>query len=369
MGTSLSGDGLTLDHRPCRKSGVSGDTGAVHLTPVERSEAVTWWKRWTLGPTLGDRSILYQELASLTGAGIGIQQAVHGLHERAGGRRRRALALLDDAVAHGVPPGEAMARLPDHFAPVEAHIVAAGERTGRLDRAFRDAAAEADRARQSLAKLLRSTAYPVFLLHFALFIPGCVLMQNAGGARAAQVFVWGVFLAFWAAVAVGTTFHVARRNDPAYGHAVARLPLVGAVTKSGALARATRVASLLHDAGADLPTSLRAAAGASGNGWIAAGFRAAADRVQQGELAAAALAAVTALGSESRSLIETGEVSGNLDESFARIAQIEEDRFDAATRRLAVGLGGLLFATAAIIVAVMYVSVIGGYYAKVLSSK
>ena len=330
--------------------------------PVERSEAVTWWKRVALGPTLADRSILYEELASLTGAGIGIQQALHDLHARSGGRRRRALAPLSDAVAHGLPPGQAMARLPEFFAPVEAQIVDAGERTGRLDRAFRDAAAEADRARKSLAKLVRAVAYPVFLLHFALFVPGCVIMSNASGARATQVFVWGVFLLFWTAVAACTTFHVARRNDAGYGRRIAMLPYAGAVTRSGALARATRVASLLHDAGVDLPASLRSAADASGNGWIATDFRTAAASVEQGHPVSQALAAVTAFGSEARSLIETGEVSGDLDEALARISLIEEERFEVAARRLAVGLGGLLFACAAIIVAAMYVSVIGGYF-------
>lgn len=325
------------------------------MTGAPTDDAKTAWRRWLLGPTLTDRMFLYEELAAMTGAGFGVRDAVRDLAGRAGGRRRAALDGLGAELDRGATTGEAMARLPECFAPVEAHLVAAGDRTGRFDRAFRDAVAEVERTRQTSAKVLRAVAYPLFLLHFALFVPGCVLLSNASGMRAAQWTVGTVFVLFWAAVLAALTWHVDRRKSPGWGRAIATIPLFGAAGRSAALARSSRVAAALYDAGADLDRTFEGAADASGNGWMAEDLRAAAASVRRGVSATEALRGVGAYGSDAQSLLETGEKSGTLGESFLKIAMIEEQRFDTALRRIAVALGaGLMLAVG---VAVLWMAV------------
>lgn len=328
----------------------------------DRSDAATTWKRWILGPSLGNRILLYEEIASLAAAGIGIREALADLARRSSGRRGRAVTRVADAVAHGVPVGEALLGMPEHFAPVEARIVAAGERTGRLDRAFREAAGEASRAKRAITRFLSSLAYPVFLLHFALFVPGCVILTNARGRWGAQAVVWSAFLLTWAVALAVTTLHLSRRLQPGWGRACATIPIVGPVARSAAVSRACRVAASLHDSGEEVVATLEHAAEASGNGWVAQQIRAAADGVARGSPVATALAGVGAFGPEARSLLETGEQTGTLAESFRRIAEVEEARYGAAVTRLAVALGGLVFATVGLIVFLMFTSLLGKMY-------
>lgn len=329
---------------------------------AERSEAVTTWKRWLFGPSLRNRALLYEEIASLAGAGIGLRETLEQLRDRSGGARRRALGPLADAVEFGVAPGDAMLRKPEHFAPVEARIVAAAERTGRYDAAFREAAAECERARTALTKLLRAIAYPLFLLHFALFVPCCSLMRTSSSMAYTQVVIWTVFLGFWTAVLVLLTLHLSRRSRPGYAKFLGSIPFVGAVSRSAALSRACGVAAILHAGGGDLPDTLEHAADAATNGWIGSGFRAAAATVRQGQPAAPALHAVEAFGPEAWSLLETGERSGSLDQSFAVLARIEAERYEAAMPRLALGIGGFLFACAGLAVFLMFASLLGKLY-------
>jgi type II secretory pathway component PulF len=315
------------------------------VLPVpQRSDAATTWKRWLFGMSGRARMLLYEETASLVGAGFGIREALADLMGRSGGRRRRALERLADAVHHGVPVGEAMLGFPEHFAPVEARLVAAGEKTGRLDRAFRDAAAEIARARVARDRFVKSAAYPVFLLHFALFVPSCVLASNRSSGSAATLQAFAICLVAWGAVAALTTLHLSRRDTPGWGRALAHLPLVGPVARSAAISRASRVTAALHDAGEDLPSTLSHAADACGNGWVASELRDAAGRVQQGVPLTAALVGVGAFGTDARHLVETGERSGTLSESFRRIAELEDQRFSAAAVRLAVAVGAVVFA-------------------------
>jgi type II secretory pathway component PulF len=340
------------------------DTPADAPEVVRRSEAATAWKRWLTGPGLGNRVLLHEEIASLVGAGIGIREALADLRDRSTGRRRRALERLADAVAHGVPPGRALAAMPEAFSPAEAAIVAAGDRTGRLDQAFREAAAEVERARQALGRLVRSIAYPLFLVHFALFVPACSVMQMRSGPATARMFVWTTFLLMWTAILGVWTLHVAHRRDVGWGRTVARLPFVGDVVASGALSRAGRVAAAVHGAGTTLPDTLHAAADAAGNGWIEADLRAAAERIREGSTATEALVRVEALSSAARSLVETGEKTGTLDLAFGRIAQIEDERFTAAARRLSVALAAALMVLVGLVVFWLLASVLGKAFGR-----
>ena len=320
------------------------------------------WTRWILGPTAGDRMFLYEELAALTGAGFGVHEAVRDVLGRASRRRKRLLERLLTAMDGGMTPPAAFASLPQCFSPVETHLVATALQTGRYDRAFRDAGAEVDRARDTLSRVLRAVAYPVFLLHFALFVPGYQVVKMTSGATTASWFMWTTFLSFWVAVFAVVTLHVANRDRVQWGHAVARAPLLGPVVRCAAVSRAARVACALHDAGADLAETFTAAADASGNGWLAADLRRAAGSVRDGSPAAAALGAVGAFGSDARSLLESGETSGRLSESFVMIAKIEEERFNGALRRLSVAVNVTLMVIVGGAVLWMFATVLGRLY-------
>lgn len=345
-------------------SGRRGDTPPVDPT-AERSDAATTWKRWLAGPSPRDRMLLYEEIASLVRAGIGIREALDDLASRAGGRRRRALLRVADAVRHSVPVGEAMLALPECFPPVEARLVAAGERTGRLDAAFRDASAEVARARAATRRFLLSLSYPVFLLHFAAFVPPAITALVAG-QPVLRTFAWGFAAAglAWGSVVALLTLHLSRRRRPGWGRMLLSLPLAGGAARSTAVARAARVSAALHDAGEDVASTLAFAGDACGNGWVASTLRTASERAGRGMSVAASLSCVDALEPHARSLIETGETSGSLAESFRRIADVEEERAARAWTRVAVTLGAIAFTAVVVIVVVMAMTTVGGYFAE-----
>lgn len=314
----------------------------MELAPRELASA--FWRRTLLGPRTGARIVLHEQLRSLLGAGVPVADAVAESARRSRGSRRAALEAVSAEIARGATPGEALLRHPERFTPIEGHLVAAGDRTGRYDQAFADAAAHLERARQDFRRVLHATLYPVFLLHFALCVPACSILAMNSGARTAQVTVALVLVSVWAAAAALLTVHAALSRHPGWGRLLASIPMFGRAARDAAVARAASAAGVLFGAGAPIHDALRAAGDCSGNGWVRADLLRAAERVRAGTQVSDAASEVGAFSADERNLVAAGERSGDLDRMFARVAEMAHDRYDATMKRIAAVLPIVLMA-------------------------
>jgi hypothetical protein len=121
---------------------------------------------------LSRRAEFYYQLAQLTAAGLGLIGALQQLERSPPARSyRQPIRHLLAGLAEGCSMSDALGQLPRPWLPAfDAALLQAGERSGRLDACFRLLAEYyADRARVA-RQLISDLMYPVFLLHFAVFI-------------------------------------------------------------------------------------------------------------------------------------------------------------------------------------------------------
>lgn len=330
--------------------------GGMDLTP--RELALAFWRRQIRGPGAGARVVLHEELRALVQAGVTVPDAVGDLARRSHGSRRAALESVASELARGATPGEAFGADPGRFTPLEAHLIATGDLTGRYDRAFADAAALLDEARRSAQRVLMAVLYPIFLLHFAIGVPACAVMSSSMGSRAATTVAVTILAGLWVAFAAFLTLHAAGARSVAYGRCLARAPGVAGLVRSGAVARAARTASVLVGAGATIHDALAAAAECSGNGWLRHDLLGASERVRRGGDVAGAFTDVGAFSDDERRMIATGERSGELETVLARIAELARERAEASSKRIAVLLPAVLTALVGLWVLVTYVGLL-----------
>lgn len=324
-------------------------TGDPTETPLSRVRA--FWRRTLRGPGVGARIEIYEELAPTVGAGIGIREALAASAGRHGGAKHRALTLLLDGLGRDVPLSETMRRSPDAFSGLEAALVATGERTGRLDAAFRAAAAQLERTRSVRNRIVQAVSYPMLLVHCF------ILMVSIVGAANGHSFVKTAlpsFAAFWGGLFLLTSIHVALALEATYANVLAAVPIVGRVVRAGALGRFLRSFAALHGAGIAYEDCLRLSAAASNDGAVLADANAAARSLAGGAPLSEALGRMSTIPVDDRGLLIAGEQSGDLEAAANRAAGLEEDRFDVVLKRATALLPGCL---------VMLIGIAVGWYA------
>lgn len=329
-------------------------SSAAPSVPGPVLAASLWWRRRLFAPGGSARSRLYHEIASLTGAGIGVREALDRLERQHGGRSRRLLEPLVRAVHAGAPLAPAMEARPDLFPPLETALVATGERSGRLDRAFAAASAHAETSHRRSRRLVLSVVYPVFLLHFGVIVMPIGIIGLQRGLGAYLAFVVPVLTSFWLACLLVTTLHAALHPRPSYAAFLRAVPILGRTLRAAALGRFCRALAALHGSGIGLDQALATAAAASGDAALRADLAPRAAIVSSGRLLAEALTGVRGVPSELVSLIATGEHGGDLEAALDKAASSYEERCDVYAKAIPpalfvlgvalIGVGVLIFA-------------------------
>jgi type II secretory pathway component PulF len=126
----------------------------------------------TLTPgQLTARSQFYYELGQFTTAGFGLIPALQQLelHPPSRDYPRRIRSVLG-RLAAGTPFSEALQKERSWLPAFDVTLIEASEKSGRLDQSFFLLANHYGEHAELLKRMLADLAYPVFLLHFAVFI-------------------------------------------------------------------------------------------------------------------------------------------------------------------------------------------------------
>lgn len=334
------------------------------VPPLQR--VTTFWRRTLTGPSAGARIAIYEELAPTVAAGIGLREALRAVADRHSGAKRRAVELLADGLDHDVQLAATMRSAPAVFSPIEAALVATGERTGRIDVALRAAAAQLERDRDMRNRIIQAVAYPLLVLH--CFILMCSLVRMFGGGSFLLLAVPS-FLALWGGVFAVASLHAAFAGSPGYARWVERVPVLGAVIRAGALARFARAFAALHGTGVSYDESLSVSAEASGNAIIRSDAALAVYAVRSGQPFSVALATMKSIPLDDYGLLIAGEQAGDLEGAANRVAKLEDDRFEVVTKRATAVLPGLLMLVMGAAVAFYAISFYANLYGGILSMK
>jgi len=272
---------------------------------------------------LREKQSLYHSLGQLVRSGVTFPAALQKLAPTSRGRLRSLLRQLNHAIEGGSTVAEAFAAQRPTVTEMEAGIVAAVERAGRLDRGLAQLAEYFGALEKARASAWKKAAYPIFVLHFGILTLGISTLVGRG--LEAYVTETGSLLLLVYAVAMAFAFVVPILSDGGARSAVMDsllrcLPLVGAIRRNFAVSRFCSTYEMQLGAGVNVMDSLKAAGRASRSGLIAHAVARAIPEVLKGEQVGALLARGSAFPETMLRDFSVGEQTGRLDEELARLA-------------------------------------------------
>ncbi len=278
--------------------------GQMNLT-VDSLEKV---KKTALKTAVGRNEFLLfnQQLASITKAGIPLEQGLREVSRDIGSPKMRK--LIED-VAHDLESGmgidQAFGRRETQFPMLYSRILKAGVETGRLSEMLTSLNRHIDLGNQTRRIIGEAMAYPgVILLFAAIILTGVfqfiipqfesILTEMAGGGlnpiTSAVLAIGGNVLPFWVGLvcAVGAVVLILSalstnvRGRRFRESLVRQIPVVGRIYKQGTLGRFSEAMAILISSGSDMAASLRLAAQTTSSEQLILESDLLADQMEQG---------------------------------------------------------------------------------------
>jgi type II secretory pathway component PulF len=278
------------------------------------------------------------------------------------------LTQLNSAVAGGLTVGEAFAAQRPAVSELEAGIVSAVERAGRLDRGLAQLAEYFGALDAARAGVIRKIAYPVFVLHFGILVLGVPTLM-ASGLRA-YVRETGFILALFYGVAIVIGLAVPLLRD--LGSISARvdallrmIPLIGGIRRDFAVARFCATYEMQLGASVNVMDGLAAAARASRSAMIAAAVKRALPEVRGGAQVGPLLALSQAFPQPMIQSFSVGEETGRLGEELDRLATDHQAAAITKLDTLAEWLPKLIYLAVCLYLGYRIVTWYGGYLQQV----
>lgn len=307
----------------------------LHPVAVEAAMEATRAGTLRLGLGTARLAVFTQQLATLLGAGLPIDEALSALADETDDLKLRHLvAALRGRVREGRSLAAALAEFPESFDELYVATVTAGESSGRLDDALHRLAEYADQRDGLQRELWTALAYPVLLLIVASavvmglmtsVVPKVIdVFENLGRelpwltevmlALSRFLSAWGLWLGLAIALLL-TLFAAALRRIEVRARLDAfllRVPGLGRLLRAMDTARATRTLAVLVGSGVPVLESLKLAVGTVRREPMRVALRQAAVRVREGATLARALGEHRAMPPVALRLIGSGEKSGQL---------------------------------------------------------
>ena len=285
------------------------------------------------------RAEFYQQLAQLTAAGLGLVSALTHLGKKPPARSyREPIQETLDRLSSGFTFSEALLHLDRPWLPeFDIALIQAGEQSGRLDSCFRllgDYYAERARLmRQMIADL----AYPVFLLHFFVFIVPFPDFFGSGNVALYALRTLGLLGPMYGLLALGIYATQSQHGERwrAFIEMVLRpVPVLGAARRSLAIARLAAALEALLSAGVLIIEAWEMAAAACGSPALRRAVREWRPLVDGGATPAEALNASGKFPDIFCGQYATGEISGQLEEALKRLSAYYQDEGSRKLRTL-----------------------------------
>ncbi len=311
-----------------------------------------------------EKQSLYHSLGQLLGSGVTFPAALQRLAPSSRGDLRRLLAQLNRSIESGSTVAEAFAAQRPGISEMEAGIVAAVERAGRLDRGLTQLAAyfgALDAARSSAVK---RAAYPIFVLHFGILALGVkTLVTDGVGPYVREVgslllLVYGIALVIALAVPLLSDVGATSR---AVDSLLRCIPLIGTIRRNFSVSRFCSTYEMQLGAGVNVMDALKAAGRASRSGLIAASVARALPEVVKGEQVGPLLSRGSAFPETMLRDLTVAEQTGRLEEELDRLTEEHRRAALSALDLLAEWVPRLIYLAVVAYVGYRIVSFYAGY--------
>ncbi len=312
----------------------------------------------------------YHQVGAMLGAGMPLTSVIDQLHATPPGRFfRQPLAQISTSLKSGLTFTESVSQIKGWLPTFDTALLGAGEQSGRLDACCRLLATYYQNRAQLARQVLSSLAYPLFLVHFAVFIIPFPQLFMGGNVTAYLQQTVGVLVAGWVLIFILAYLCQGQRGE--YWRSVVEqvfnpFPVLGVARRRLALSRLVAALEALLNAGVGIQQGWELAAAASGSPRLAKEVRSWGPKLAAGLTPADILKGSRAFEEMFVNLYSTGEISGTLDESLRRLAVYYQEDAARKLQRLAEWTPRVVYIGICILLAVRIVGWWVAYYNGIL---
>ena len=320
-----------------------------------------------------EMSVFCRQFESVLNAGVTVVEALDMLSEQTENKPfANAIAEVRDSVQRGETLAVAMAEHPKIFPSLMIQMIAAGESSGGLDKAFSRVGGQFEKEAHLKGLIVKSAIYPVILILVIIVIVAIMMLKivptfteqfdevggELPGITLAVMAVSDFFVHSWyiiVAIIVGITIFInawKKTENGAHilGKIILKIPLVGSLSIKTASARMTRTLSTLMGSGIQLVDALGLVADMMSNAVVKQALKDATEEVSRGIPLSKPLADSSVFPPMVYHLIEIGEETGNMEDMLDKIAAYYDDEVEMTTQALLAAMEPLIIIVMAVIV-------------------
>ena len=320
-----------------------------------------------------EMSVFCRQFESVLNAGVTVVEALDMLSEQTENKPfANAIAEVRDSVQRGETLAVAMAEHPKIFPNLMVQMVAAGESSGGLDKAFSRVGSQFEKEAHLKGLIIKSAIYPVILILVIIVVVAIMMIKivptftsqfdEVGGKlpgitlavmAVSDFFVhsWYFIVAIIAGIAI--FIHAWKKTEGGahmLGKFILKVPLVGPLSIKTASSRMTRTLSTLMGSGVQLVDALGLVTEMMGNAVVKQALKDAPEEVSRGIPLSKPLADSGVFPPMVYHMIEIGEETGNMEDMLDKVAAYYDEEVESATEALLAAMEPLIIIVMAVIV-------------------
>ena len=257
------------------------------------------------------------------------------------------LRALNARIKEGEPLGDALLGLRPKVTELEACIITAASRAGKLDKGCDQLARYFDAQVRATSEMVTKMVYPFIMLNAVVFVVNITTLLGGGGV---VPYLWATLqpLATFYALVVGAwlcwqAFAEAARHSVAADKLLRRIPGVGPIREKFALARFFSTLDAQLEAQVNIWDAFANAARTSDSARIIVAAREAMPMLRAGERLSEALAAKKVIPDDYIRSFRVAEQTGELDKELSLLAQRSEEMAVEALKRWSAALPRVIY--------------------------
>lgn len=313
--------------------------------------------------------IFYRELATMINSNLNIIESLDILSNHIGDHKMKIVATaMKRCLLSGSTLSEALAKFPKLFPEWQVNIVKYTETGGKLKEGLESIVSHLEKEYAIQKKLILGLAYPVLLLHLAIFLLPIAAVLTRGligyGFEVLKVLVPLYFFFFMIYVFKRLLFSKFKKG---YDGFILYLPVFGNLVKRLSLIRFIRTFKCLYDSGVDIIQSWSLAVSLCNNSIIRESLLKGLPVIKQGGELISAFTTSQVFSKKMLGMIAIGEKSGSINKMLEKMALYCEHDNDAIINLLLIIMPVITFMIVAAYIGYRIISFYFNYFSQVLS--
>jgi len=297
-------------------------------------------------------ALLTRQLATLVESGLPLEESLIAVAEQGDKNRIKSMIMgVRTKVTEGYGLAESMAEYPKVFNRLYRAMIAAGEKSGHLDKVLNRLADYTEQREQMRSQLIQALVYPVIMTVVAVGVIAILLTKvvpqivgqfehmgaNLPGSTkfliASSEFLqaYGLHMVLFIAAILLLFSELLKKPkfEMVYHQRLIALPAIGKVAKGLNTARFARTLSILSASAVPLLESMKISGEVLDNLYIKQQVKLAADKVREGSSLHLSLEQTKLFPPMMLHMVASGEKSGQLEQMLGRAADNQDKEFEA----------------------------------------